>query len=414
MQLFVLNPGSAVAGSPGPYHGGRLINDYSSLVWTDRFRDYGEFQLNIPRDAASADVFFPGLLLGIQESQCVMLAETQREMVNDQGYRDIVVTGRSAESIIEDRVLWAPQSAASVLPKTYTYLDAILLYLWQAVLNNTTSDVAYTVARPSQISTNSKISDALVTDSARSGGSLRKITVSLGQIGPQIRGWLNLINHGLRCLRPPSGVNGADSITVDPINGANKGKITRTPMSGTTTKLRFDVYKGVDRSKVPASSGKYILLSDEAGHLDNVSVATTYREFVTNALHGIDDTHYYGSSTSLTAKKDFGIRHRYIDASQLVSGMVAADYPDVISDAQKEYYQTHTNKAILSADLTTNVPFIYGTDYLLGDTVLLTYKGRTRRSLVNEYTRIDDLEGQRDYPGFLAWDEIESGVVRDW
>lgn len=417
MHLFVINPGTGIAASPHPYRGGRVINDYSSLIWTERFRDYGEFQMNIPRTASSADIFFPGLLLGIQESNQVMLAETQQEQVNDQGYRDVIVTGRTAESIIEDRVLWAPQGSTLTLARQYTYLDAALLYIWGAVQNSSTSDVGYTVARPSQISVNSKISDSIVTDSSKLFGtsmSVQKINVSIGQMGPLIRKFLHAASCGLRCIRPISSVNGVYSITVDPANGTGKGIITRAAMSGNTDKLRFDVYKGTDRSISPPTSDNMVYISEEAGHLDNVNVATTYREFITNAVHGVDSTHYYGSTTSLTKKGDFGIRHRYIDASQLVSGMAVADYTPIIAQAQKDYYQSHSNRAILDADLTTNTPFIFGTDYYLGDTVMLRYKTRTRRSLVNEYTRIEDLEGSRAYPGFLGWDEITAGAVHDW
>jgi hypothetical protein len=418
MLLSILNPGSSIAPSAFPYSGGQHINDYSSLIWTERFRDYGEFQLNIPFSNASANIFWPGQLLGIQESSHVMLAETQQEVVNDQGYRDVVVTGRSAESIIEDRVLWAPQGSTLTLARQYNDLDAALIYIWQAILNNTTSDVGYTVARPSNISVNGKLSDVMLTDSVYNGTTtgLQKILVNLGQIGPTVRNFLLASNLGLRCVKPPSNVVGIYSVTVDPVNGANKGAITKTLLAGNSleTRLRFDVYKGTDRSVTNPVSVALVYLSSEAGHLDNVNVATTYREFVTNTVHGIDSTHYYGSTTSVPMTADFRIRHRYIDASSLVSGMAVADYPAVIAKDQQRYFQEHCNRAVLTADLTINSPFIYGRDYFLGDTVMLRYKDRTRRSLVNEYTRIDDAEGTREYPGFIAWDDIRAGVLNDW
>lgn len=416
MHLFILNPGSAVATTQYPYQGGRHVNDYSSLIWTERFRDYGEFQINIPRNAGSSDIFWPGLLVGIQESNQVMLAETQQELVNDQGYIDVVVRGRSAESILEDRVLWAPQGGELTLARQYSDLDAALLYIWGAVLNDTTSDVGYTVARPSQISASSKISDAILTDSVYKGVAfpLEKRVVSLGQMGPTIRKFLLESNYGLRCIRPTSNVSGLYSVTVDPVNGANKGLITKTLLSGTTDKLRFDVYAGVDRSVTTPATDQLIYLSGEAGHLDNIDVATTYKEFITHTVHGVDITHYYGYTTGLPVRSDFFTRQRFVDASAVTNGLPEADWPGVVGKQQKLYFQTHTNRAILTADLTSNTPFVFGTHYNLGDTVKLRYKTRTRRSLVTEYTRIDDAEGHREYPSFVAWDEITSGVLNDW
>lgn len=416
MHLFILNPGSGVSPSPHPYRGAQSISDYSSLVWTERFRDYGEFQINIPRSALSATRFWPGTLLGIQESDQVMLVETQRERVNSQGYLELILTGRSAESIIEDRVLWAPQGTTFTLARQYNDLDAALLYLWGAVLNDTTNDVGYTVPRPTYISTGAKISDLILTDSLPSNsGFYHKINVNPGQMGPTIRQFLIDGGFGLRCVRPPSNVQDIYSVTVDPVNGPNKGMITRTRLAGTTTKLRFDVYAGVDRSIMPPTQDQAVFLSTEAGHLENVDVATTYREFVTSTVFGVDASTYYPAITSVAFDADFGVRQRFLDASSLVQGMTVAEHPPIISRAQQLYFQSHTNRAVLTADVAQDMPFAYGVDYGLGDTVMLRYKDRTRRVLVNEYTRVDDHEGSRAYPGFLAWDEIVvGGAVRDW
>lgn len=414
MHVFLLNKGNAIQPTDLPYRGTTAITGYSSMIWTERFRDYGEFQMNIPYDSPLASTFYPGSLLGRQGSSQVMLAETQQENINDQGYREIVVTGRSAESIIEDRVLWAPPGAALTLARSYNYLDAALLYIWQAVMNSSTADVGSTVARPAEISSNSTISDAIVTDSTKlTGLKVKKVNVNVGQIGPTVRNFLNSINCGIRCVRPLSTVNNVSSISVTTANGPNKGLITRTALSGTSDKLRFDVYRGTDRSKTPPVSDNLVYLSEEAGHLDNVDVTTTYREFITNTVHGVDATHYYGASGG-GWRGDFDVRHRYIDASGLVSGMPPADHVDIIDDAEAVYFQTHSNRGVLTADLTSGTPYIFGTDYYLGDTIMLKYRKNTRRSLVNEYTWVDDREGSREYPGFLGWDEITSGVIRDW
>lgn len=418
MQLFFLNPGPAVAGTgkPNYYGGAQAITDYSSLIWTERFRDYGEFQLNIPRASPSSEILWPGRLLGIQESHQVMLAETQQEQVNEQGYREMIITGRSAEAIIEDRVLWAPQGTTLTLAREYSDLDAALVYIWQAVMNSTTTDVGYTVPRPVQICAYNAISSALVTDSVKVQTTpYHKINVDVGQIGPVVRQFLLAGKYGLRCLRPPTDVTGIYSVTVDPANGPNKGAITKSSLSGTNNNLRFDVYQGIDRSKTPPTDDDFVYLSSEAGHLENIDVATTYKEFITNVVFGIDESHYYGNTSPLTHSVDFYERHRFVDVSSLTQGTAVGEYPSVISKALMDYWQTHTNRAILSADLTSKTPFVFGRDYNLGDTVMIRYKDRTRRALVDEYVRVDDGEGSKEYPRFVGWDEITEGApVRDW
>jgi Siphovirus ReqiPepy6 Gp37-like protein len=411
--LFILNPSSAVAETPGPYFGGALVDDYSSLVWTERYLDYGEFQLNIPAQKAVRP-FYPGTLFGIDSSPCVMLAESQQESVNDEGYPEIVITGRSAESILENRVLWAPHGSDLTLARTYTYLDAALLYIWGGLLNGTTSDVGYTVARPAEISLNSKITDAILTDSSPATSlTPQKITVALGQVGPKVREFLTKAGRGIRCVRPVSNVDGVQQISVDPANGANKGLITRTPMSGVTWSLRFDVYSGIDHANPPPGYD-VVYFSSEAGHLDDIDIKTTYKEFITNAVHSVDSTYYYGSSTPLETPHDFGVRHRYIDASQLVSGLTPPEYVPIITKDQHDFYQTHPNRAILDAKVTSGTPFVYGQHYNLGDLVMMRHIDRERRALVSEYTRIDDAEGFREFPGMIAFDDMTSGVLRDW
>lgn len=411
MQLTILNS------NPNPYLAGQIVNDYSSLIWTERFRDYGEFQLIMPKSSPNAKEFWPGRLLGIKESNCVMLAETQQEKINEAGYREVTVTGRSADSIMEDRVLWAPQGSTSTLTRQYSYLDACLLYIWQAVANDSISDVAYSVDRPAEISDTNAIPNAIVTDSTIATQlTQHKIRVDLGQIGPQVRQGLNAAGCSVRCIRPPSDVSKAMKVTVDTANGANKGQITRSIPSATdaATMLRFDVYQGTDRVK---AGPEMVYLSVESGQLENANVATSYKEFVTRAVHGVDSTHYYGSQTPLATDQlisPFIHRHRFVDASGSTQGAPVGDYPEIVDRLEAAFYRDHVNKAFLDADMTDGSQFTFGTHYFLGDTIMLKYFDRTRRVLVNEFTRVDDLEGIRSYPTFLAWDAIDGQLVRDW
>lgn len=83
----------------------KIIDAFSSFIWTDRYCGYGDFELRLPMsDSALAGVKLNDYVC-IRESQYHMIVEgININITNESSY--VTITGRSLESILERRFVW--------------------------------------------------------------------------------------------------------------------------------------------------------------------------------------------------------------------------------------------------------------------------------------------------------------------
>ena len=83
-----------------------IIDIYESFIWTERFNEYGDFELYTQMDPYILDTVQIGDYLEIADSDYVMVVES---VVLDHDYEQgnhITIKGRSVESILDRRVIW--------------------------------------------------------------------------------------------------------------------------------------------------------------------------------------------------------------------------------------------------------------------------------------------------------------------
>ena len=97
MDLYVLNTN---------FEKVAIIDSYESLVWTDRFREPGDFELYCFPEAKLLADCQVDYYLENTESEHLMFIETRKITTDvDDGDR-FVLTGESLESILRRRVIW--------------------------------------------------------------------------------------------------------------------------------------------------------------------------------------------------------------------------------------------------------------------------------------------------------------------
>jgi hypothetical protein len=79
-----------------------IVDVFDSLIWTERWQAYGEFQLDLPYSYQNSTRFYPGALLAINLSHRVMVVETIEKTWID-GQRRMKLTGTSLEKILDGR-----------------------------------------------------------------------------------------------------------------------------------------------------------------------------------------------------------------------------------------------------------------------------------------------------------------------
>lgn len=82
----------------------KVIDLFESLIWTERFAAYGDFEFHIYSTSQSRALLTEGTRLAINESKRVMVVETIEDKDDSEGRSMLKVSGRSLEAILEDRV----------------------------------------------------------------------------------------------------------------------------------------------------------------------------------------------------------------------------------------------------------------------------------------------------------------------
>ena len=82
-----------------------VVDNYTSLVWTDRYSDVGEIEITFPYNKEMLDIFKPDNLCRIYLSEHVMIIEKVEIEVDDDGVSMVTINGRSMESVLERRVV---------------------------------------------------------------------------------------------------------------------------------------------------------------------------------------------------------------------------------------------------------------------------------------------------------------------
>lgn len=81
-----------------------IVDQYESLIWTERFNAIGDFELLIAFEFVPRELTTEGAYLGLSESDRVMVVETTERITGDDGTYKVKVTGRSLEMIFKQRL----------------------------------------------------------------------------------------------------------------------------------------------------------------------------------------------------------------------------------------------------------------------------------------------------------------------
>jgi hypothetical protein len=125
-----------------------IIDDYISLIWTERYYECGDFELYLPMSRYYADLLKVDYYLSIPQSKTLMIIEERTVDTNVEDGDRFTVTGRSLSSILNRRVIY-PQANYGQPPK----LVGNLILVLEDILNKNVCKV------DSQVSNNRYINE---------------------------------------------------------------------------------------------------------------------------------------------------------------------------------------------------------------------------------------------------------------
>ena len=87
-----------------------IIDEYESIIWTDRYYECGDFELYAPVTTRILDMFKQDYYLLNRTSEHVMIIEKLLIKTDVEEGNHITITGRSLESILKRRIVWKQRS----------------------------------------------------------------------------------------------------------------------------------------------------------------------------------------------------------------------------------------------------------------------------------------------------------------
>lgn len=92
-----------------------VLDTFESLIWTDRFRGYGDFEVCLPVEQAPPELLTRGNYLTTRRSDRMMVIEDISLETDGENGNRATVSGRSLESLLERRIIWEPAALSGNL-----------------------------------------------------------------------------------------------------------------------------------------------------------------------------------------------------------------------------------------------------------------------------------------------------------
>lgn len=357
-----------------------VIDRYVSLIWTERFLVYGDFQLNIVSTLEMRTLLIPDTYLAMNKSYYMMRIESVEEDINADGTRVLIIKGYSSEKILADRV------AALSLSDTTTVPNWTITLPPAAIMRKLFHDICVT----GTLSTEDVIPNVIEGSFLPASTLLEPVDPITEIITPtdvytEMTKLAAAWNLGFRLLRQDS-----------------------------TGQLYFEVYAGSDRT-TDQTALTPVIFSPGLGNLQNIKELTD----ISNAKNvayvfspaGFQMVYPTGVDPTVDG---FERRILVVDASDITSTNTT-DVPSALIVRGQTALSTAQTSQILDGEVSQNSQYVYGRDYNLGDTVeMQNDDGVVSVMRVTEQIFAQDDKGERSYPTLVLNTYINTGSWLSW
>jgi hypothetical protein len=342
-----------------------VLDTYQSLIWTERFTSWGDFELDISSSTTVKRLLRPGTLLNISDSYRVMVSETIEDLTDADGREILKVKGRSLEKILDDRLLmrrdeiddsWIPWFSFGVPDDVMrTMFNSICL---TAILNSDDVIPGVTIG-----------SDIFPDDTIPSPDASLAYLVDPKTLYEGTKELADAFMVGFRLVRHP-----------------------------VTSALYYDVYTGCDRT-TSQTTLPAVVFSPGLENLKNTRELSTSALFKNVAYVIYGALHEIVFALDVDPEVDGFDRHVLFVKIDSMDATDPEDITDQMIQAGKDELAKHRNLTSLDGEVAGTSSYRYGTDYNLGDLVeLRDAEGTTSQMRVTEHIFASDEQGVRSYP----------------
>ena len=359
MDFFKFTPGA----DPTVLEQGRMIKGATSLMWVERYRDPGEFEIIAPLSSGLKEFLPAGTMVSHADTYEFMIVESHEVSEKENEDPKLKITGRSFETYLENRIVGVNQARSSStiaeynLAAAYTWTQAVTL-INDHIVNTTDPNDAL-----GNIAASTTITGTAGTNEAR--------VISRGTVHAKLMELLAVDNLGIRTRR------------------------RNTFPGGNNTQSQLSIYTGADKSSS-------VILSWKSGDLDSADYLFSDKKLKNSAL--VLGRYIYTMVDTGPTKYDRRIA--VVDGSDLDGNLSAPPTGSALTTLITKM-QTRGRQALKSqsrvnlsrADISDVTKYRFRRDFDVGDLITLDANyGQIVVMRVVEYAEIEDENGESGHP----------------
>ena len=341
----------------------KIIDDYVSFIWTERYNKAGDFELYLPFYVGVLAYIQEGYYVGIHDSDRLMIIESLVLNTDVDSGSYLTVTGRSLESILDRRIIWEQ-----------TNLDSKLQTGIKKLMNENVispSDSARQISNVIFQDTDDPVIDDYEIRAQYTGDNLYDSLVEITEA----------YQIGFKMVKDDS------------------------------NQFIFSLYNGADRS-FNQEANPYIIFSPKYENLFSSNYQETSENLKNVALvAGEGEGAERRTSTVSLSDENTGLlrREMYVDARDISSTvdegeepMTDEEYTEKLDQRGIENLAEHTYTSQFEGEVDTSTTmFKYGQDFFMGDIVQIRNEyGMEAVARISEFIRSCDSSGYNEYPTF--------------
>lgn len=363
MDIFKLsNPTSATLMEQGIF-----INDIKSIMWIERYRDAGEFKLVVPADSKVRTQLTIGSFITHVNTPEVMVVENHEISDDRSKEAELVITGRSFETILDNRIVGSNKS----FPVVGTPVDYALT--GDYIFNQAVSLVYNHIDASPLLNDNDAIPYTGVTTTVTSPGISIPRTVKRGSLYTRLLELIDIENYGIKIARPGPW----------------------SPFAGTNF-IYIIIHKGADNTNS-------VVFSYDAGEIERADYLWSNKKLKNASFVVTKWTQVFAFHSEVGYQR----RVMYVEATDIDDAYTTAPTGGALSSvltaaSQRgiEAYQAQNDISFTKAEASKEATkYIYRKDYNVGD--LVTVRGDyndVSKMRVSEFVEIEDETGETGYP----------------
>lgn len=351
-----------------------IIDNYISLIWTERYSEAGEFELFSDLNEQILKLSKIGNYISISDSDRLMIIEKYEITTDIEDGDRITVSGRTVDTILDRRIVWGLRTLNDNIE------DAIKFLL---------SDNAISPSNTNRIIPNFIFKK---TDDIRIRDIKIKTQITGANLYETIKNLCNNEQLGFKVI----------------LNSNNK--------------LEFSLFKGIDRSR-KQTINNLVIFSEQFDNLLNSNYIDNVDNYKNAALIGGEGEGIDRIYSEIGTESGLERRELFVDARDISSqtenqnkssdgknyntSMPIAEYKQLLNARGYEKLAETTKTEAFEGEVDIHSLYKYNEDFFIGDIVQLENRyGFSTQCMVTEYVISVDENGINAYPTFTNVNKI--------